>query len=103
MKKWKVISKKNLPVHPPVWKSVFYVMAMDYWNAPEWLLGVGGVYIVTMWVVFIFAKKAQIQINLFDDSEEIEESKKSNFRERLDAAIEEQRKKRCQENTDHKE
>jgi len=36
----KVLKRSNLPTRLPLWQSVTCLLALEHWNAPEWLYGV---------------------------------------------------------------
>ena len=48
--KRKVISRGNLPHKLPVFNTLVIILAMDYWNAPQWLCGVIGVIVALLWI-----------------------------------------------------
>lgn len=87
MKDNKVISRKNLPTNIPVLSTILILLALDYWNAPEWLCGV----IITIWAIYIvgciivFCR--EIRIDLFEEKDNPKiptEKRKSTFQEKME-------------------
>lgn len=62
---------------------------MDYWNAPEWLIGGVGFLFLLGWITIITSMVRQKHIDVFEEpKEEPEEGvKKSKFQEKLDDAM----------------
>lgn len=76
MKK-KVISRAIQPTPLPILHTLVIVLALDFWNSPEWLMGVAGVHILVLWVGFfyrIFITEEIDILNVKDDKEEFKES-----------------------------
>lgn len=67
MESEKVISRKILPIRSPISATVTYVLAMDYWSAPEWLWGVGVLILVLIWATWIVSFFKQEQIDVIND------------------------------------
>ena len=89
-----VISKKNLPTRSPILATVVYVLAMDYWNAPQWFWGAIVLIMVFIWIVWAVSFFTEKEIDImtkptrsFDDA--INTKKKSIFQERLKEVIKE--------------
>ena len=80
MKKIKVISNKSLPSKLPIWSSLTSFIALDYWNAPEWLWGAIGLFFLAAWVSIIIRLLYQENIDVF---EEKEPEKGKTFKEKL--------------------
>lgn len=66
----KVISRKNLPTKPPTIATVVAILALDYWNAPQWLWGALGVVFVIIWVAWIVQMFQEKQFDIFKDKSE---------------------------------
>lgn len=66
MESKKVISRKNIPSRTPIPSTVLYALAMDYWNAPQWLWGVFGVFIVLMWIFWVSSFFTQDEIDILE-------------------------------------
>ena len=47
------VSAKNRRFSSPVLGTIVYGMAMDYYNAPQWLWGVVGVLVTLYWILCI--------------------------------------------------
>ena len=67
MKKIKVISNKSLPSKLPISSSLTSFIALDYWNAPEWLWGAIGLFFLVAWVVIIIRLLYQENIDVFEE------------------------------------
>lgn len=68
MKELKVLKRDNLPTRLPLWQSVTCLLALEYWNAPEWLYGASVLFFVLLWVVatvMIFKEK---EIDLLENN-----------------------------------
>lgn len=50
MSKKKKIARSNLPVKFPIQLTVVVALALDYWNAPEWLIGAVSLLMVFLWI-----------------------------------------------------
>jgi len=87
----KVISYKNLPTRFPLQSTILYVMALFYFNAPQWLFGVVGVLLVLMWATWVYSvfekEKVDVSELLEAGLDEKPEGKKSNFRKLLDEQL----------------
>jgi len=92
MESKKVISKKNLPTRSPIMATVVYVLAMDYWNAPQWLWGAVGLLLVFIWIAWIVLFFNQDEIDVMSKwntraDKGKEPSKKSKFQEKIEEAM----------------
>jgi len=92
MESKKVISKNNLPTRSPILSTVVYVLAMDYWNAPQWLFGAVALILLFIWIAWIISLFNQDEIDVMikwntrpDKGTKLR--KKSNFQKRLDEAM----------------
>ena len=84
MKKRNVIKSSNLRLRSPVMSGLIIYMALDKWNAPEWLWGVLGL-LVLMWIItFIIDMFNTTEIDLFADDKDMTGNKKKTFKERID-------------------
>ena len=79
MKERKVISIKNQPAKLPIWTSIVAWLALDYFSAPEWLIGAVGLFFLIGWITIIAVKISEKQIDIFE-----EPIPKSGFKERLE-------------------
>lgn len=66
MKNIRVISRKILPSKLPVFETLCLVMALDYYNAPQWLMGAVGLYCVIRWIATFIAISKEKQINILE-------------------------------------
>ena len=62
----KKISWKNLPKRSPFLATIVYGMALDRWNAPEWLYGFIGAILIGSWVVFIRSRAQDEVVDIFE-------------------------------------
>ena len=62
----KKISWKNLPKRSPFLATIVYGMALDHWNAPEWLYGFIGAILIGSWVVFIRSRAQDEVVDIFE-------------------------------------
>lgn len=67
MKKVKVVSNKNLPARLPFFRSLTVALAIDYWNAPAWLVGAVTTFMVIYWIVSIVTIGLSDQVEIFKD------------------------------------
>ncbi|MGQ7868712.1 hypothetical protein [Sunxiuqinia sp. sy24] len=64
MKKRKVISLNNLPVKLPLFQTLVTWIALDYWNAPQWLYGALGLLFLVVWIYAIVARVNQEETDI---------------------------------------
>jgi hypothetical protein len=62
----KVLSIKNLPSRLPFLHTVLYFLALDYWQAPQWLWGVLGAVLVFMWISAVYSLLTQDQVDVLN-------------------------------------
>lgn len=62
----KVIKRNNLPKKLPVIGTLVMFLALDYWNAPQWLLGAMGILYLLIWCVIIISIIKEEEVDLFD-------------------------------------
>lgn len=48
-----VIDPKYTSTKLPIFGTILAVLALDYWNAPGWLIGVVGTIMVVLWITAI--------------------------------------------------
>ena len=63
MKKTKVLASKHLPGKLPVWQSLSFWLALEHWNAPEWLYGAVGLLLLFLWGFSIHRIFTQEQVD----------------------------------------
>lgn len=68
MKKNKVIKSSSIETSSPMATTILYVLAMDYWNAPQWLWGAFGLILLAMWVLYFYSFFTEERVDLFKDS-----------------------------------
>lgn len=66
MKTKKVIDAKNLPGKLPIWSTLTTALALDHWNAPEWLWGALGLFFLIGWIAVIASKSREEQVDMFE-------------------------------------
>ena len=86
----KVIKHTNLPTRSPIISTLVFILALDYWNAPEWSWGVLGVLLVILWgnyLYWLFNEEEQDIMAVWKS--ECKKEVKPKFTDRLKDAIEE--------------
>lgn len=66
-KKRKVISFNNLPTKPPVLATVVYITALKVYEAPEWLWGAFGLFLLVAWINSVYQITAQEKTDIFKE------------------------------------
>jgi hypothetical protein len=69
MKKSKVIKSKNLPTRLPLWQTITTLLALDYWNAPQWLWGVLATVFLIVWGVGVAGLISEDSVDIFKDKQ----------------------------------
>lgn len=69
MKSRKVLKMNNLPARIPIFKTLSTGIALDYWNAPQWLWGALGLFFLIGWIVAIYEIVTQESVDLFKNSD----------------------------------
>ena len=69
MKKVRVVSHKNLPMGFPVFRTITVALALDYWNAPAWLVGAVTTFMVIYWIASIKKIVESEEVEIFKDKE----------------------------------
>jgi hypothetical protein len=55
MKKSKKVIKSNyIPTRLPLWQTLTIIISLDYWNAPQWVCGAVGLFLVFLWSLCIW-------------------------------------------------
>lgn len=86
MENRKVIKSKYLPSRIPTIPTLSIVMALDYWNAPQWLWGVMLTLLGIVWISVIYQKVTEEEIELIETAPNGQKVK-SKFMEKLENAI----------------
>lgn len=60
----KVLSNSNLPTRLPIWSSMTCWLALEHWNAPQWLYGALGLFFLISWVTSIVGLATEEKIDL---------------------------------------
>tara|TARA_R110002167_G_scaffold284737_2_gene489894 strand:+ start:21864 stop:22139 length:276 start_codon:yes stop_codon:yes gene_type:complete len=84
MKK-KVISRTLMPTPIPVIHTLVIILALDFWNAPEWLWGVVGVYLLILWAGFFLRINKTEEVDIFKEPKEVKT--KSTFHQKIDSMM----------------
>lgn len=53
MKTRKVIHPSNLPMRPPFLFTGLAYILMDYYEAPDWVFGSVGLFLVLLWIIWV--------------------------------------------------
>jgi len=64
MKVKKVIKSTSLPTKLPIWSTITTALALDYWNAPQWLWGAMGLLFLIGWISCIICFATEEEIDL---------------------------------------
>ena len=59
------IHRQNLPTKLPITQTLTVFLAMDYWNAPEWLFAVVCFSAAIIWLATIYAISTQKMEDVF--------------------------------------
>ena len=88
----KTIKAKNLPSRLPGTTTLLVALAMDVWNAPEWLWGCMACLFTVWWIAAIVVMYKTEAIDIFeDDPKPKDNSHASKFREKLEEAMNRQK------------
>lgn len=49
MKSRKVLAYNNMPTRLPLWQTITCWLALDHWNAPQWLYGAMVTFFIFAW------------------------------------------------------
>lgn len=63
----KVIHTKNLPARLPIVPMVVCWLALDHWNAPQWLYGVFAALFGIVVIAFFISKHKEEDVDIFKD------------------------------------
>ena len=63
------IHRKNLPTRLPITPTLTIFLAMDYWNAPEWMFGAVSFSFAIMWIASIVTIWNEKTENVFENKE----------------------------------
>lgn len=66
MKPKKVIKSVDLPSKLPVFPTLTTILALDYWNAPQWLWGALGFLFIIAWVAAIIRIITDVEVDIFE-------------------------------------
>lgn len=70
MSKKYFIKHSNLPPRFPLVGTVFWWMFLDYINAPGWVFGVVGTFLIIMWYIFFVEILTKQGKDVFQENEE---------------------------------
>lgn len=80
MKQFLVIKRSNLPTRLPLFKTLFVIMALDFWNAATWIWLLVGLFMLWVWVVVAYRHRYQKEYDLFPGSvRDLEENHTTKF------------------------
>lgn len=86
MKTKYVISKNNIPRKLPVFAALTSYLALEHFNAPEWLYGAVGFLFLLIFIGAIHGIVVQEEVEIFPATEE-EKKEESGFSARLRKAM----------------
>lgn len=70
MKSKKVISHKNMPARLPIFQTITTLLALEHWNAPQWLWGAIGLFYLIVWCIGIYLVCTQEEIEIIKNEKE---------------------------------
>jgi len=79
----KIISHKNLPVRTPLFLSLVAYLYCDLYHAREWVWTIVIAVLSVLWIISIYAKFTEKQIEVFN--KEDDKPAFSKFQERMEA------------------
>jgi hypothetical protein len=68
MKVRKVIANNNMPVRLPIWSSITALIALEHWNAPQWVYGATGLFFLIIWIASIILLIVEEKTDIFNDN-----------------------------------
>jgi hypothetical protein len=69
MKAKKVLKSNNLPSRLPIFPTLSTGIALDYWNAPQWLWGALGFLFLIAWIAAIYQIATQESVDLLKNGD----------------------------------
>lgn len=63
----KVIKRKNLPYRLPLFDTLLVALALDHWNAPQWLWGVSGALFAIYWIAAIHLIRNETEVDVLNE------------------------------------
>ena len=69
MKKRNVIKRENIGSRSPIVVGLVFYLALDKWNAPEWVWGFVGLIFLLLLVNFIADKFNTTEVDIFSDKD----------------------------------
>jgi len=83
MKTKKVISRLNIPSTLPLYSTITVALALDYWNATEWVIGAVGVIFIVFWISSIKNIIIEKDIDIFNETSITKKSFKDKLKEKM--------------------
>jgi hypothetical protein len=84
MKNRNVIKSNNLRSRSPILGGLVFYLALDKWNAAEWIYGAVGLLLIVWLIAFIADRFNTTEIDIFsDDDKDTAENRNKSFQERL--------------------
>lgn len=65
----KVLANNNLPTSLPIWSTITCWLALEHWNAPQWLYGALGLFFLIAWVVCIVGVVTEEKVDLLKNDD----------------------------------
>lgn len=69
IKSKKVLSMNNLPTRFPIWGTITCWLALDHWNAPQWLYGAMGLFFIILWGIAIHENINEEKVDIFKNKD----------------------------------
>ena len=70
LKERKVFKEHDLPTRFPLWEPITCWLALDHWNAPQWLYGSMGLIFLILWLIAIKNFSNQESVEFLNDDDE---------------------------------
>ena len=70
MEKSKVLKYNNLPVRFPVSSTIVCAMALDYYDVPQWVIAVVGLWMAIVWAERIYRFFTEQTIDILENETE---------------------------------
>lgn len=65
----KVLTHNNFPSRLPIWSSLTCWLALDHWNAPQWLYGAMGLFFLIVWGICINGILTEERVDLLNKND----------------------------------
>ena len=65
----KVLANNNLPTRLPLWSTITCWLALEHWNAPQWLYGTMGLFFLIGWIACIVGLVTEEKVDLLKNDD----------------------------------